>query len=152
MWSGDIYYKGLSTGSIPALGFVWGKNSGVPRRIPFKEKFSQMEIELSWVFFFFFFLLIKKLIRVGCKNAGNTEKYEQKARTFTRRSNFCYLGVLPFQRFLPGMHTYKFTFSFSTRPPTMLSLIISHLLYSSLQLLRSRAPVVTWLTWRTHSS
>lgn len=32
----------------PSLGLRMGENSGVPRRIPFKENFPQMEIDSSF--------------------------------------------------------------------------------------------------------
>ena len=144
MWSGDIYYKGLSSGSIPASGFVGGENSGVPRCIPFKEKFPQMEIESLWFFvgFFFFFFADYKINTCGqYREIGRIESTH-----FHQTEQFLLFWCVIFSE-ISSRHAHIYIhILFLNPPPTMLFLIISHLLYSSLQLLRSRALMVMWLT------
>lgn len=81
VWSGDIYYKGRSPGSIPPSGFAGG-NTAVPRCLALKGKFPQMERHL---FFFFSFLADCKInMCLLFKSVFNTKK---KEKVFFKKSS-----------------------------------------------------------------
>lgn len=85
VWSGDIYYKGRSPGSIPPSGFAGG-NTAVPRCLALKGKFPQMERRL----FFSFLADCKINTCLLFKNVFDTKKREKEIKKkSSSRKNWC---------------------------------------------------------------
>jgi hypothetical protein len=101
-------------GSSSPSGFA-GEKASVPRYIPFKGNFPQMEIDSS-------FLLIVKLICACCeKHTDNTEKYEEPKNHSITAARETAVLVAFFHKFLLCTHNIL---SFSPPAPSLLLLLL----------------------------